>query len=102
MVGSGGGGDAFEGNWFLGIVSCEGIEPGEASFLCVRKRVVSACCRSETRVKGVVWGRWRCASLMVAFFGIGKVRERDRGAKIRFNGSLWVECVFLGVVRSMG
>lgn len=65
IVGSGGGGEAFEGIGLVWLGPWEEIEPGEASFLCVRKRVVRACWRSETRVKGVVCGRWRCASLMV-------------------------------------
>lgn len=57
IVGSGG------GRWDCKaeVVFCEDIEPGEASFLCVSKRVVRACWSSETRLKGVVCGRWRWA-----------------------------------------
>lgn len=61
IVGSGGGGgDA--GGW---ACSCEEMEPGEESFLCVSRRVVRVCWRSETRVKGVMFGRWRWASRIV-------------------------------------
>lgn len=72
IVGSGGGSCDLTAE---SLVSCEDIEPGEASFLCVRKRVVRACWSSETRVKGVVCGRWRCASLMVSKLGV----PRDLG-----------------------
>lgn len=65
IVGSGGGGEAFGPNWFGREIVCEEIELGRASFLCVRKRVVRACWRSETRLKGVVCGRWRWASLIL-------------------------------------
>lgn len=65
IVGSGGGGFAFAVRLFVCAVSWEEIEPGEASFLCVRKRVVRACWRAETREKGVVFGRWRWASLIL-------------------------------------
>ena len=44
--------------------SCEDFEVGEARRLCSRKRVVRACWRAETWAKGVVCGRWRCASLI--------------------------------------
>lgn len=65
IVGSGGGGGVLP-SVALGLLdSCEDIEPGEASFLCVRRRVVRVCWRCETRLKGVVWGRWRCASLIL-------------------------------------
>jgi hypothetical protein len=62
IVGSGGGGVAF--CWLdvpLGF-----CEAGEDSLLWARKRVVRACWRAETRAKGVVCGRWRWASLIVA------------------------------------
>ena len=35
-----------------------------ASLLCARRRVIRISCRCETRLKGVMLGRWRCASLM--------------------------------------
>lgn len=66
IVGSGGGGVAFATRSFVWLISWEEIEPGEASFLCVRKRVVRVCWRAETRPKGVVLGRWRWASLILA------------------------------------
>ena len=50
IVGSGGGGGDLED----GECSyCEEREPGEASFLCVRSRLVRDCWRAETRAKGV-------------------------------------------------
>lgn len=65
IVGSGGGGGVLD-RVVLGLLSSwEDIEPGEVSFLCARSRVVRACWRCETRLKGVVWGRWRCASLIL-------------------------------------
>lgn len=67
MVGSGGGGGVLEIE--LGLLHCEDIEPGEASFLCVRRRLVRACWMSETRAKGVWWGRWRWASLILEVGG---------------------------------
>lgn len=43
IVGSGGGGGVLA-SVALGLPgSCEDIEPGEVSFLCVRSRVVRAC-----------------------------------------------------------
>lgn len=43
IVGSGGGGGVLA-SVALGLLdSCEDIEPGEVSFLCVRSRVVRAC-----------------------------------------------------------
>lgn len=63
IVGSGGGGSVCCA-WF--DVPLGDMEAGEASLLCARKRVVRACWRAETRAKGVVCGRWRWASLIVA------------------------------------
>lgn len=57
IVGSGAGGDAF--GIELALIHWDDIEPGEASFLCVRSRLVRACWRSDTRAKGVWYGRWR-------------------------------------------
>lgn len=67
IVGSGGGGVAFLARSFAHgwMVFWEEIEPGEESFLCVRKRVVRACWIAETRAKDVVHGRWRWASLIL-------------------------------------
>jgi hypothetical protein len=62
IVGSGGGGITFC-VWLDVPLGC--CEAGEASLLWARKRVVRACWRAETRAKGVVWGRWRWASLIV-------------------------------------
>lgn len=58
IVGSGGGGVACGRCW-------AGEMLGDESFLWFRKRVVRICWRLETRAKGVVFGRWRWASLIV-------------------------------------
>lgn len=80
IVGSGGGGGGEgEGEW---PAFCEDIEPGEASFLCVRNRVVRACWSSETRVKDVVLGRWRCASLIVSELVDYRWFERREGQSL--------------------
>jgi hypothetical protein len=73
IVGSGGGGIAFRVWLDVPLVFCEA---GEASLLWARKRVVMACWRAETRAKGVVWGRWRWASLI--FVVVIEVSKRMR------------------------
>lgn len=57
MVGSGGG----------GIEDWGALDAAAAAviFLCDRSRVVRVSWICDTRVKGVIWGRWRWASFMV-------------------------------------